>query len=106
MTAGRGDRAASGLGAARCASCGGGPRWESLREGDEERWLAVCRCGRMQAFLPGQPALRPDDPLRAFLLGPGRPLFPPSPPWVRLFLASVEGPNPVRWRFCHTPCAA
>jgi hypothetical protein len=106
VTTGPGDGAASGLAAARCASCGASPRWESLLDGDEERWLAVCRCGRMQAFLPDQPALRPDDPLRAFLLGPGRPLFPPSPPWVRLFLASVEGTNPVRWRFCHSPCAA
>ena len=79
-------------------------RWESLVDGDEERWLAVCRCGRMRAFLPEQPALDPDDPLRAFLLGVGRPIFPPSPPWIRLFLASVEGPNPVRWRFCHAPC--
>lgn len=70
----------------------------------EERWLAICRCGRMRAYLPDQPALEPDDPLRAFLLGPGRPVFPPSPPWVRLFLASIEGHDPVRWRFSHAPC--
>ncbi len=89
-----------------CPVCGGRPLWESLVDGEEERWFAVCRCGRLRAFLPGQPALDPEDPLRAFLLGPGRPLFPPSPPWVRLFLASVETANPVRWRYCHGPCLA
>ncbi len=93
--------------AAACPVCGGRtPRWESVLEGDEERWLSICRCGRMRAFLPGQPELEPVDPLRAFLLGPGRPVFPAAPPWVRLFLASVEGPDPVRWRFCHGPCLA
>jgi hypothetical protein len=58
----------------------------------------------MQAFLPDQPGLEPDDPLRAFLRGPGRPIHPPSPAWARLFLRSVEGPNPVRWRYCGIPC--
>jgi hypothetical protein len=58
----------------------------------------------MRAFVPEQPALDPDDPLRAFLLGPGRPIYPPSPPWIRLFLASVNDPNPVRWRYVHAPC--
>ena len=58
----------------------------------------------MRAFLPGQPGLEPVDPLRAFLLGLGRPVFPESPPWVRLFLGSVEGPDPARWRFVHEPC--
>jgi hypothetical protein len=87
-----------------CPSCGRHRTWESLVDADGERWLAVCRCGRLRAYLPGQPELDPDDPLRAFLLGPGRPIFPASPPWVRVFLASVEGPNPVRWRFCHEPC--
>ena len=87
-----------------CPSCGRQPRWESLDDSGEERWLAVCRCGRMQTYLPDQPGLDPEDPLRAFLLGPDRPIFPASPPWVRVFLASVEGPNPVRWRFCHEAC--
>jgi len=90
--------------AAACPSCSGQSRWESVLDGEEERWLATCRCGRMRAFLPDQPALDPEDPLRAALLGLGRPIFPPSPPWVRLFLASAEGPNPVRWRYCHGPC--
>lgn len=80
-------------GEAECPSCGGSARWESVLDGDEERWLAVCACGRMRAFLPELPALEPEDPLRAFLLGPGRPVFPAAPPWIRLFLASVEGPN-------------
>lgn len=91
--------------AAACPVCGGSsPRWESVLEGEEERWLSTCRCGRMRAFPPEQPALDPEDPLRAFLVGPGRPVFPPAPPWVRLFLASVEGPNPVRWRYSHGRC--
>ena len=93
-----------GPAAASCPACGRSPRWESLLDGDEERWLAVCRCGRMRAFLPEQPDLDPEDPLRAFLLGPGRPIYPPSPPWIRLFLASLEGANPVRWRYCHGAC--
>ena len=93
-----------GPAAPACPACGGNPRWEPLVDGEEERWLAVCRCGRMRTFLPEQPDLDPDDPLRAFLLGPGRPIFPPTPPWIRLFLASLEGPNPVRWRFCHGAC--
>ena len=100
------ETAAGGRGAAECPSCGGHARWESVVDGDEERWLAVCACGRWQAFLPEWPALEPDDPLRAFLLGPGRPVYPASPPWIRLFLASVEGSNPVRWRYCHGQCAA
>ena len=69
----------------------------------EERWLAVCRCGRMSAFLPEQPP----SSRRTRCALPARPraaVLPASPPWVRLFLASVEGPNPVRWRFCHAPC--
>ena len=76
---------------AACPTCGGHPRWESVLDGDEERWLSTCRCGRMRAFLPEQPSLDPADPLRAFLLGVGRPIFPPTPPWIRLFLASLEG---------------
>jgi hypothetical protein len=90
--------------AAVCPACGGQPKWESLHDGEEERWLSVCNCGRMGAFLPEQPSLAPEDPLRTHLLGPGRPIFPASPPWARLFLASVEGPNPVRWRYCHGAC--
>jgi hypothetical protein len=100
------DTATDGPAAPACPACGGRPRWEALHEGEEERWLAVCRCGRMRAFLPEQPAMDPEDPLRAFLLGPGRPTFPASPPWVRIFLASIEGPDPVRWRFVHAPCAS
>jgi hypothetical protein len=98
------ETATRGPAAATCPSCGGNPRWESLLDRDEERWLAICRCGRMRTFLPEQPALDPEDPLRAFLLGLGRPVFPPSPPWIRIFLQSIVGPNPVRWRYYHGPC--
>jgi hypothetical protein len=89
---------------AMCPVCGGRPRWESLVEGEEERWLGVCRCGRLRAFLPSLPGLEPEDPLRAFLAGPGRPVFAGSPPWARLFLGSVEGAEPVRWRFVGERC--
>ena len=64
---------------ASCPACGRNPRWEPLQDGEEERWLALCRCGRMRVFLPEQPALDPEDPVRAFLVGvgwleqPGRP---------------------------------
>ena len=98
------ETAARGPAEAVCPACGGRPWWESLVEGEEERWLGVCRCGRMRAFLPALPGLEPEDPLRAFLAGPGRPVFEGSPPWARLFLASVEGPEPVRWRFVHERC--
>ena len=90
--------------AAACPSCGGQPRWESVLDGGEERWLATCRCGRMRAFLPDRPSLDPEDPLRAALLGLGRPIFPPTPAWVRLFLSSVQDGDAVRWRSCHGPC--
>ena len=59
-----------------CPSCGRHPTWESLIETGEERWLAVCRCGRMQAYLPELPGLEPEDPLRVFLIGQGRPSSP------------------------------
>ncbi len=87
-----------------CESCGRHPRWETLVDGDEERWFAACRCGRMQAFLPDAPELQPEDPLGAFLAGPGRALAPASPPWIRLFLRSLEEPNPTRWTYCPGPC--
>jgi hypothetical protein len=93
-----------GPAAGACPSCGGQLRWESVLDGDEERWLVICRCGRMRAFLPEQPTLVPEDPLRAFLIGSGRSIFPPTSPWVRVFVASVEAPNPVRWRYCHGAC--
>jgi hypothetical protein len=88
-----------------CPACGRSSQWESLLDGEEERWLAVCRCGRMRAFLPEQPDLDLEDPLRAYLAGPGVPAAEPSPPWARLFLRSLEAPNPVRWRYCPGPCA-
>lgn len=87
-----------------CPSCGGRPRWESLIDGDEERWLAICRCGRMQAFLPDAPEARPDDPVSAFLAGVGRTVAPASPPWIRVFLRSREGRNAIRWSYCPGPC--
>ena len=93
-----------GPAATACESCGGLPRWESLVDGDEERWLAICRCGRMHAFLPDAPEARPEDPVSAFLAGPGRALAPASPPWVRVFLRSREGRTATRWSYCPGPC--
>lgn len=90
--------------ASACPSCGRDPRWESLLDGDEERWLSLCRCGRMLAHLPDRPELRPEDPLRAYLAGPGAPAAEPSPPWARLFLRSRETPHPVGWRYCPGRC--
>jgi hypothetical protein len=97
------DTAARGTAPVGCGSCGGDPRWESLVDGDEERWLAVCRCGRLQVFLPDRPELVPEDPLGTYLVGRALASAPASPPWVRLFLRSVEGPSPTRWR--HVPGA-
>jgi hypothetical protein len=92
--------------AARCPQCGELPEWESLSDGYTERWLAVCRCGRMQAFLPDQPAVELDDPLSAFLVGPGRQVLPPTPPWIRLFMRSLQSPWNAAWRYSPEPCAA
>src|SRR6266536_250551 len=68
----------------RCAQCGECPEWESLSDGYGERWLGVCRCGRMQAFLPDQPAVESKDALAAFLLGAGREISAPTPAIGRL----------------------
>jgi hypothetical protein len=51
----------------RCAGCGGQPQWEQVSDRFGERWLSVCGCGRMQAFLPDQPGLEVNDPLGVFL---------------------------------------
>src|SRR6266536_2626136 len=90
----------------RCAQCGELPEWESIADAYEERWLAVCRCGRMQTFLPDQPAAEPKDPLAAFLLGAGRDIPSPTPPWIRLFMRSLEQPWNTRWRYSPEPCSA
>jgi hypothetical protein len=88
-----------------CPSCGNHPRWESVLDRDDERWFSVCRCGRMQAFLPDAPETRPADPLAFFLAGPGRALAPPNPPWVRAFLQSLEAPRATRWWYRPGRCA-
>ena len=90
----------------RCAQCGECPEWESLSDGYGERWLGVCRCGRMQAFLPDQPAVESKDALAAFLLGAGREISAPTPAWIRLFMRSLEQPWNTRWRYSPEPCGA
>jgi hypothetical protein len=88
-----------------CQSCGGSPRWESIVDGWGERWLAVCPCGRIDTFFPDRrhPEQTSSDPLTQFLQGHLRPRRPATPPWVRVFIASVQEPWSVRWR--HDPAA-
>jgi len=72
--------------------CGGQVRWESILDPYRERWLGVCECGTMRAFLPDAPEWIPEDPLKAFfhvqaglgVRGPSAVSLPcPGPP-VRL----------------------
>jgi hypothetical protein len=93
-------------GGERCAACGGLPAWESISDDWGERWLAVCGCGRIDAFFPDRrhPDQLPADPLTVFLQGHLRPRRPASPPWVRLFLQSVQAPSPALWRHSPEPC--
>jgi hypothetical protein len=90
----------------RCQACGGLPVWESTTDGWGERWLAVCACGRIDTFFPDRrhPDQPPADPLTLFLQGHLRPRRPATPPWVRLFLQSVEAPSAVSWRHVPAPC--
>ena len=69
-----------------------------------ERWLSVCRCGRIDTFFADQPGMQPDDPLAAFLLGSMPRAQAPTPVWVRCFLRSVEEPWNIRWRYRHEHC--
>ncbi len=92
--------------AARCQRCGELPRWESLVDGRGERWLALCRCGHAQVFLPDEPNLDPEDPVKAFLQGPENAVRPTTPPWIRLFLRSVEEPWRAVWRYWPNLCPA
>ena len=86
----------------RCSSCGGQPQWEQVDDEFGERWLSVCRCGRMQAFLPDQPGLEVDDPLAVFLGGANRVPWPASPPWIRLFVFSQRE---LLTNWCYHPSA-
>jgi hypothetical protein len=91
----------------RCQACDGLPVWESTTDGWGERWLAVCACGRIDTFFPDrrhpeEPAV---DPLTLFLQGHLRARRPATPPWVRLFLQSVEAPSAVSWRHVPAPCS-
>jgi hypothetical protein len=102
-----GGEAADAALAPECGNCGSRSdwQWESLvDESGEERWLSICGCGQMAAFLPDQPDIQPEDPLRAYLLGLARPVVSESPPWVRLFLRTVQQPAPVRWRYFWEGC--
>ena len=78
--------------------------WESIADAMGERWLSVCRCGRIDAFLADQPGMQPDDPLAAYLLGSLPRPRAATPPWLRCFLRSIEGPWSVRWRYLHQRC--
>jgi len=89
-----------------CLGCGGLPVWESVVDDWGERWLAVCDCGRIDTFFPDRrhPEQQPSDPLTLFLQGHNRPRRPATPPWIRLFLQSVQGPRPSHWRHSPDPC--
>ncbi len=88
-----------------CPNCGSRRQWESLiDDAGEERWLTICPCGHMEAFLPDQPHVQAKDPLRAYLLGPGRDIFPAAPPWIRLFLSTIKEPRPIRWSYVWQKC--
>jgi hypothetical protein len=90
----------------RCLGCDGLPIWESLVDNWGERWLAVCACGRIDAFFPDRrhPEQQPTDPLTLFLQGHIGPRRPITPPWVRLFLQSVQEPTLSHWRHSPDPC--
>ena len=82
--------------------CGGEVKWESILDPYRERWLGVCECGNMQAFLPDTPAWVTDDPLTTFLAGPEMKTRPRErPPWVRLFLVSSQDSCSMSWS--HVP---
>ena len=87
-----------------CGECEGTLSWEVVHEGPWERWLGICEtCGWLRCFLPDQPGWEPDDPLRAFLLGPRRCLPKEAPAWVRLFRMTQSPPWHVGW--VHAPIA-
>ena len=90
-----------------CGSCGGRPRWESTVDGWGERWLATCACGRIETFFPDRrQRSTPSDPLTLFLQGHLAPRRPVTPPWIRLFLNSIQAPYPIHWRHAVVPCEA
>jgi hypothetical protein len=83
-----------------CTRCGGNFRWESALYGDEERWIGVCECGALKCVTLDDPA---HDPLHAVLIG-DRPLQTSSPPYMRLYMASLK--LHVRWRPGSEPCGS
>lgn len=90
-----------------CEACGGALRWERLEQAGSERWLGVCECGSMRAFLPDKPAVCLDDPLAAFLRGVGDDDHAyVRPPWVRLVRVSTQWPWRVSWAVRAKPCTA
>lgn len=92
----------------RCRSCGGLPRWESIADAWGERWLGLCGCGGVQSFFPDRrhPEAQPAEPLTMFLQGHRAPRRPANPPWIRLFLHSLQPPYSITWRYDHRPCAS
>ena len=80
-------------------------RWQSIRDRLDERWLGTCECGKMRAFLPDSPDLTPEDPLKAFLVGPEVNELPKErPPWIRVVLLSSEWPFNLSWTPLPEPC--
>lgn len=79
--------------------------WEQVEAGRGERWLAVCGCGMPWAFFPARPEYRPDDPLRAALLGRGTRRASTSPAWIRVFQMTSGYPWWLPWRHLPRGCA-
>jgi RNase P subunit RPR2 len=90
----------------RCEVCQASMRWESISTADQERWLGTClACGHVSAFvLDEDRSTVPDDPLKAFLIGPSQEIRPPSPPWIRVFQISARFPWHVVWRYRAASC--
>jgi hypothetical protein len=89
---------------AGCRTCGRPPKWESIVDYLGERWLGVCVCGRLDVFLPDYPHIDCDDPLQVYLAGPGRTILPATPPWLRLFMNSLEEPHNTSWKYLPGYC--
>src|SRR5581483_1961392 len=81
--------------------------WESISDRNfGERWIAVCDCGEVHSFHPDRrhPDQLPAEPLLMALQGHRGPRRTVTPPWLRVFLASLQPPRPVHWRHHSEPC--
>jgi hypothetical protein len=90
-------------------NCAATTRWERRDLSPvAEAWLGTCTvCGRMTAFVPGQPDLKITDPLTLFLTGAlGHAPSPARPAWQRFYMLTNESPIAFPWRFTADACDA